>query len=854
MDSVNVGGFYDNLGGYCFRKSTISGTTYVYIVHQKTIKITDPYPNGATIHNVLINQPVEATAPFFEGTIPYVFSLTYLANLSANNNSIDAFKENHVLAVTHYTNLNNSFFNPTSADYVGVDSTDNNNLSVFQGYNAAMVVEAFEYNGINDWFIPNINQAISVWEFFNDAADAFWDSVDFEDDFYWTSSESSNDPTNKQQIIKFFSSNTGANSSQSAVGYSFAADMTKNGNKSTRGTVRAFAIRRIELPPPVSVIDADGSNLISGVEHIIEETGIDPLGNNFHEVILPAADGTNQIQHWYSSYIKFTDQPTNTALAIFGEIPNIVSVEYVDYAANGQPTTIYYKDSSITSTLTTLVDGAALKITRDKNAALHTFTITGGTILSASQSAPGFDFSIVNGSSLVGFPIDKTIKIDEIFTSKADSPEYLVEYNYGIIATSDISSNQFIWGRPGRLPLVNNYGSAESDTTIINNAFSRLDTAAKQALAHSVTVSGVAYSDWGLPTKFLADNFINDLAAIGGFSASSNYWTSSAESNNNAFIYNTTQGVQSQFRLNGAKIRPCREEVSTSNHALLSSNLGGKIIYKQERNSGSLITTITDDEGKFWTPGSNSNSLNEFTKGKAYYFETTGAFTFTELTNTENIQPVLDRGLPIGVLPQLNINEVFPNLPATMIVEMPGDILGQAIGAIETVEVHPSIGQLRISLVNQFAASTPAINTFLNGGGGTVGQGHLITHLTLMGELDTHSSNTDVYNNKKYKVEYNSKYLEILRTTVTYKLDFKNSNSVKLGGSAGAISLADFYPVVNNKTQKFFVTSPNTISNDFKFSIFANQEHKFKINAIQAESIKFNSNTTFKIRKLTRIS
>ena len=68
--------------------------------------------------------------------------------------------------------------------------------------------------------------------------------------------------------------------------------------------------------------------------------------------------------------------------------------------------------------------------------------------------------------------------------------------------------------------------------------------AAKVCADYSVTVGGVTYGDWYLPSKYELNLLFLQKTAVGGFGANNGYWSSSEYDNDNAWLQNFYDGNQ----------------------------------------------------------------------------------------------------------------------------------------------------------------------------------------------------------------------------------------------------------------------------------------------------------------------
>ncbi len=74
--------------------------------------------------------------------------------------------------------------------------------------------------------------------------------------------------------------------------------------------------------------------------------------------------------------------------------------------------------------------------------------------------------------------------------------------------------------------------------------------AAKVCADYSVTIGSITYGDWYLPSKYELNLLYLQKTVVGGFS-SSNYWSSSEDGNNFAWIQVFSNGVQTNNLKNG---------------------------------------------------------------------------------------------------------------------------------------------------------------------------------------------------------------------------------------------------------------------------------------------------------------
>lgn len=128
-------------------------------------------------------------------------------------------------------------------------------------------------------------------------------------------------------------------------------------------------------------------------------------------------------------------------------------------------------------------------------------------------------------------------------------PGYIVGSTHGfIVTTNDISAASPWWN--GVAYLTTNatgtaLGTGQTNTNaIITVQGNTASYAAKLCADYSVTVDGVAYDDWYLPSLDELNKIYVNKATIGG-SFSNYYWSSSEFSETNARVQNFINGVQS---------------------------------------------------------------------------------------------------------------------------------------------------------------------------------------------------------------------------------------------------------------------------------------------------------------------
>ena len=843
-----VGDYISGLGGYVFFIENIGGTDYAYIVAPQPIQLGTSGTTSSLAH------PGPPTWDFGGGnTLELDIVNTYFAtnsgtqwrmntdeddlvDLNANQSSMAEGNGNHNLWVAHHNSLETSY-----------ESSTTNYEQHWQGFTAVMQVETYIYDPnaeITDWFLPNKAQMQKLAEFCVDReilseslqyyADA-WAVLQMSTGLYHTTTEHPTNNTSKVYAQKMYNNNTSYTNAGQDIGQVSI-------NKTELAYVRA--IRKIAIPPEIKIVDSDDHDITDSSHdyHLFQFFNVasDPV--SVQGITIPGNDGLSDSNtFWCSSFIKFTSLGINTAEAVFSSIPNIVLVEFTDYTQNGNPTTTWYKDSSLTSTLTTLIDGGVYRISRDSNAEEHTFSIVGDQVLTSSN-AVGYDFSIVNGDSYLPWPINKTKNIEDLFGGD-NTPDSVTSYQYGVCHTADLPAIN--WGVSGLIGTSEALDSSLENTNKID-AVNQSAVAANSALNLSVVQSGVTYDDWVLPSKKLLERLLIDEAGIGGFNLNSlqGFWSSTEDNRNmnNAWVYGN-RGFESLPRSMDARVRPVRYVESTSNFNLGSSNLGGTIFYKQEIGSQSKINVITDDLGNTWIPGVERNRLTQFSPGKAYHISSNGSFTFTELLSSS-----IPNASPVSPDSRLAFNQMNPPSgvdfsAGTMYMSIKGGVLKDAISQITAIP-GPLVSA-QITTVNLFASLFSQVQTFKNS------YGTLITHQTLMAEIDTYEDTAVVYNNAQYQSVYNARLKEIKASTLTYRVLIKSSNGTILGGAKEEIPL----PYLDDQTYSFKVRKPDHQNNQLNFVIFGNgNEYRYTISGrkdgvIYNNPIKFDKAKNFTIIK-----
>jgi hypothetical protein len=132
---------------------------------------------------------------------------------------------------------------------------------------------------------------------------------------------------------------------------------------------------------------------------------------------------------------------------------------------------------------------------------------------------------------------------------------------HGLVAAMSDQSSATVWGCFGTLigGTSSSVGSGQANTTAILNECSNPGIAARICADYSVTVGGIVYADWFLPSKDELNLMYVNQNALGGFDSYS-YWSSTE--NSNAFVawgqYFVTGGQSDYYKYSGRRVRAVR--------------------------------------------------------------------------------------------------------------------------------------------------------------------------------------------------------------------------------------------------------------------------------------------------------
>lgn len=165
-----------------------------------------------------------------------------------------------------------------------------------------------------------------------------------------------------------------------------------------------------------------------------------------------------------------------------------------------------------TSTLSSLIDGTTYYV---RAYATNNVGTAYGNEVSFTKTTP-----LVIGQSYQGGVI--------AYIFQASDLGYVAGEEHGIIAAVSDQSTNAPWGCSGTYitGTFSFVGSGQANTTAILAGCSTAGTAAKICDDYSVTVSGVTYSDWYLPSYDELNIMYLNKVAIGGFQ-NQYYWSSS---------------------------------------------------------------------------------------------------------------------------------------------------------------------------------------------------------------------------------------------------------------------------------------------------------------------------------------
>ena len=272
----------------------------------------------------------------------------------------------------------------TSTDIATGEANTNAFSSRVSSGDAAYIALHSDSENQDDWYIPS-----------KDTMDEMYSSkgvsgVSFNaNKFYLTSSLVSSDTTTTHVIS----------------GY--------NGVNATLGVSNSTAYSKVVR----YVSTTQGSLIVSD----IDETNITPQGDvSFGEISFPSDERTQTFDIslrgagsiLLSTRIDMNNLNENylaTPSSLFGDIPNLISVN--NFAGN-----IYYKDSSLTSTLTSIVNATAYQLTFDRRVT-HQLSIIGVPL------AVPYSYTIPSGESWLPIISERSREIERDLFNDLDLPK-----------------------------------------------------------------------------------------------------------------------------------------------------------------------------------------------------------------------------------------------------------------------------------------------------------------------------------------------------------------------------------------------------------------------------------------------
>lgn len=717
------------------------------------------------------------------------------------------------------------------------------------------------------WFIPNITQLQKFYDYLNnsslhDVASEYnrlhvphKDYTDGYDGIYSIFASSTENPSNQAQQLQAINFGPG----QSADDDGDTINILKIDWAMFR------AIRIVEIPPAISLIDADGSEINNSNEIIftdLSQASGTPYTEHSHDIPHTSGNGAHEV-YWYSSYIKFTDMiQTNTAAAVFGDLHGIQSVRYTNSSGTNY---VYYKSGATPiapdQALTTLTDGAVYRVHRAAttlsppdyySTGAGTITLN-GTMVQTSGGSDGFSFAIPSGESYMPWPISEVVNIDDVFGQEGD-PDFRRYYKYHISRTADATNA--IWGRAGRLTTGKDIGDGEVNTTNII-AFDNTDNIAADICNDlSVTIDGTTYNDWYLPSSGSLDRMYLHKEKIGGFD-DANYWSSSTVRDDRA-AESLDMGSGTKVEANRTsvyKVRPVRN-YQTYDVKEIGDTYQGGVIFASEYTPESKIDYIVDNVGNMWRPNSTDNTLVSFSPGKGYYIVTHSSISFDFTRNNARAR---NKSVIKNNIQDEWINFNLPDKSPYMTMFMSESVI-QA--ALDLVPEHATFLAYRTDLMDKYidpSTGDSAIKAFY------AARGFTITWNTIFDLNDDYAGTAGVSGRTDFQADWKQIETRIKSRQFKYKIVFDASDASIKGGTLRYRS--EFKQ--RSSDYAFEVKDPDQASNFINFTIFTGNERarisrsrfKYDLTDIisgekisQANSIEWKAKKKYRLTNPTHVS
>jgi hypothetical protein len=169
----------------------------------------------------------------------------------------------------------------------------------------------------------------------------------------------------------------------------------------------------------------------------------------------------------------------------------------------------------------------------------------------------GANYTITGTSQLLSVPYAlyaKTANTHYVGESYGGGIVFYVYDNgqHGLIAATEDQSTSIRWNAgtsTNTIAMADGVGAGKTNTAIIiaNQGYGDGATyAARICNEYQITVGGVTYGDWYLPSKFELNLLYLQRTVVGGF-ANLDYWSSTENFNNLAWVQAFLDGVQGKF-------------------------------------------------------------------------------------------------------------------------------------------------------------------------------------------------------------------------------------------------------------------------------------------------------------------